>query len=147
MPQGSQSASPHFLNPNQVQQVLGQQPQSLMAVETVTTHQGPIPSPEIIAGYEKVLAGSADRIIKMAEKEQAHRHAVQLKRQTQLGSLTLVGQIFAFLIGIVGVSGGVYLVKNDKSLVGFGVFFSSLATLAGIFFFGSKKPAQPNNQK
>ena len=37
----------------------------------VTTHQeihtGPIPTPDIIDGYERVLPGAADRIIRMAE--------------------------------------------------------------------------------
>jgi len=36
-------------------------------------HSGPLPHPEILSGYEKVLPGSADRILKMAEKQQDHR--------------------------------------------------------------------------
>ena len=36
--------------------------------------QGPIPPPEYFAQYDKVLPGTAERIVVMAEKEQAHRH-------------------------------------------------------------------------
>lgn len=32
-------------------------------------YSGPIPPPNIIKGYEQVLPGSADRILKMAEKQ------------------------------------------------------------------------------
>lgn len=34
---------------------------------------GPLPPPAMYRGYEEVLAGSAERILRMAEKEQAHR--------------------------------------------------------------------------
>jgi uncharacterized membrane protein len=116
---------PNFIPPAVSQHILGTQP--LVAVETtLSQHSGPIPSPEIIGGYEKVLAGSADRIIKMAEKEQEHRHKVQLRGQTQIATITFIGQMFAFLMGICGIGGGIYLVNNDKSIVGFSVFFTSL---------------------
>ena len=137
--------NPNFIPSNVSQQILGQQ--GLVAVETVTTHQGPIPAPEIIAGYEKVLAGSADRIIKMAEKEQDHRHKLQIQNQIQLGWLTFIGQLFAFVIGVSGVAGGIYLVKNDKSVTGFSVFFTSLAALVGIFFYNRKRSKPPQETK
>jgi uncharacterized membrane protein len=31
-------------------------------------HQGPLPSPEVLAQYEKTMPGLADRIVKMAER-------------------------------------------------------------------------------
>lgn len=36
-------------------------------------YQGPLPLPNHFEGYERVLPGSAERIIAMAEKEQDHR--------------------------------------------------------------------------
>ena len=40
---------------------------------------GPIPPPSIIEGYERVLPGSADRIISMAEKQSEHRQKMEDK--------------------------------------------------------------------
>ena len=40
---------------------------------------GPIPPPEILAGYEKALPGAADRILAMAESQQKHRHGMESK--------------------------------------------------------------------
>ncbi len=41
---------------------------------------GPIPPPQILAGYEQLLSGSADRILCMAEQEK-QRIAKQWKRK------------------------------------------------------------------
>ena len=35
--------------------------------------QGPLPHPEILAKYDSILPGAAERILVMAEKEQNHR--------------------------------------------------------------------------
>ena len=36
----------------------------------------PIPHPDMMEGYQKVLPGSPDRILSMAERQQKHRHNV-----------------------------------------------------------------------
>jgi len=41
------------------------------------TFYGPIPHPTILKGYEKVLPGSADRILSMTEKEGEHRRKIE----------------------------------------------------------------------
>ena len=38
---------------------------------------GPLPSPEALGKYEQICPGSADRIIKMAEGQAAHRQALE----------------------------------------------------------------------
>lgn len=38
---------------------------------------GPIPPPQTMAGYETALPGSADRILKMAEEQSAHRQEME----------------------------------------------------------------------
>ena len=40
---------------------------------------GPIPPPNIIEGYEKIVPGSADRIISMAERQSEHRQKMEQK--------------------------------------------------------------------
>lgn len=43
------------------------------------THQGPLPPPELLHGYEQALPGAAERIVAMAEREQAHRHTQEAR--------------------------------------------------------------------
>lgn len=37
--------------------------------------RGPLPTPDLLGGYEDVVPGAGERILRMAEKEQEHRHA------------------------------------------------------------------------
>lgn len=48
-----------------------------------TAHSGPLPAPETLAGYDQVLPGAAERILCMAEKQQASRIALE---EAQLAS-------------------------------------------------------------
>lgn len=61
---------------------------------------GPIPHPDIIEKYERILPGSADRIISMAEKQATHRQAMEKKMIESEARDGLLGIIFAFLLGI-----------------------------------------------
>lgn len=47
---------------------------SLMA-----SFQGPLPPPSMLAQYEEILPGAAERILVLLESETAHRHGVELQ--------------------------------------------------------------------
>lgn len=68
-------------------------------------HRGPIPSAEELDHLERVLAGSANRCFEMAEREQAHRHAIDDKIVTREFSLRSRGQYLAVaaLVCLLGV--------------------------------------------
>ena len=122
----------------------GMQPGVGLLVQSVQSISGPLPSPDIISEYDKVLPGAADRIIKMAESEQTHSHAMQIRSEGHRFGLAITGQVFAFIIGIAGVVGGIWLVAHDKSIGGFSIFFASLGTLVGGFFYSRKKTIKPS---
>lgn len=46
----------------------------IVATMVRRTHSGPLPAPETYAQYDEVHPGAAERILRMAEKEQDHRH-------------------------------------------------------------------------
>jgi len=97
--------------------------------------QGPIPPPEVIKGYEKVLPGSANRIIAMAEKEQDYRH--------QFSSIIVKSNVFterlglgaAFTLALVLSVGSIGLIYNDKNIEGLAIFIVEIVTLAGLFLY------------
>ena len=61
---------------------------------------GPIPPPSIIKGHEDVLPGAADRIISMAEEQSRHRRNMEKKMIDSESRDSLLGILFAFVLGI-----------------------------------------------
>ena len=89
-------------------------------------HQGPLPSPDQLAKYEEYIPGSAERIIKMAEN--AHNHIYEINKETikVVSHERRRGQYMAFIIGVLGIAGAIYLALEGHSYAGVGI------SLAGI---------------
>jgi uncharacterized membrane protein len=69
-------------NRNSRKQDAEQRPPQVSAVAAVqhfeaTTYSGPLPQAEQLQKYEEVLPGAADRIIRMAEEQSAHRQEIE----------------------------------------------------------------------
>lgn len=59
--------------------------QELIYAEQV--HLGPLPHPEIMKGYDMVVPGAAERILKMAETQSEHRQSIEkevIQTQTRI---------------------------------------------------------------
>lgn len=112
---------------------------------TITQQEfsGPLPHPDILARYESVVPGAAQRIIRMAEVQQGHR--IQSERRGLVGMIarTLLGQIFGLLIGLSGIGGAVYVAVKGPTIVGplFGAFLGggTLYSLVKVFIVGSQQ--------
>jgi len=92
---------------------LGDLPQEVeLRLRQSTLHMGPIPDAELLAKYEDVLPGLAHRIVQMAEREQAHRHAIeqvevhqpyQLARRGQILAITAIVLVLAFAVFLAAI--------------------------------------------
>ena len=87
--------------------------QHMLEVRTESQFSGPLPPPEILAKYNKVLAGAADRIISMAEQQSAHRQALErmaVEAGIRDGEAARLwqrrGQTLGFTIAILAIGGG-----------------------------------------
>lgn len=92
--------------------------------------RGPIPPPNIIAGYEKILPGSADRILAMAEKQSNHRHNMEAKMINAESRDSLLGVIFAFVLGFGCIIAAIVMVIVVPK--GAGAICGSLIGVTGI---------------
>lgn len=99
-------------HPEIVEEPLNEDPEySIETTRTVSEEfLGPIPPPGVLAEYNQVLPGAANRIIAMAEKEAAHRHEMdksllqaQINGMKYEASDTKRGQVFGFLIGLAAL--------------------------------------------
>jgi uncharacterized membrane protein len=104
----------------------------------VTTHSGPLPAPEILSGYELILPGAAERILRMAEKQQESRNTlelrqleadiehrndmVQVQRNVHRGAFIsdYVGQTMGFIVALASLAGAAYagIVKGNAVVAG-----------------------------
>jgi uncharacterized membrane protein len=101
-------------------------------------HVGPLPPAEELAKYERVLPGSADRIVAMAEKEQQHRHerqAIQVRAEARDSGR---GVIFAFLLGLAAIVGGTLTAIFSSAWAGSVISLAGISTLVGTFIYGTR---------
>lgn len=102
-------------------------------VRTMTVREGPIPTPDELFQYNQLIPGAADRIIAMAEREQAarmnledmgqradirHREAlVSAQRETARGAFRsdLIGQVLGWSLAVSCIAGAVYLSLRGAS--------------------------------
>lgn len=122
--------------------VLKDNGQGPLAVEASYSFMGPIPPPGILAGYNNVIPNGADRVIKMAEKEQAHRHNIETTIVSKESFEKRVGLVFAFILAlsVLGVS-SYLLIFTEKSGYGLTVFIIELGGLVWAFL-GAKEKRQ-----
>jgi uncharacterized membrane protein len=109
-----------------------------LSIETQkSSHFGPLPHPQILEQYGRIVKNGSERIFEMAEREQTHRF--HMDRWTML-SINF-GQISALLLGLSSLFGGIFLVYNNKNAAGFAVIIAGAATLAGVYFVNRRSPS------
>ena len=117
--------------------VFPQSPQSRQTTTVqATAFQGPLPPPEALEKFDRVLPGLADRITKMAEGYARDRWR---NGRTARWS-TILGQLFAFVVAMTIILGGFYLVLHDKSPEGITAVVATVAAIVTVFIYGRRNP-------
>jgi uncharacterized membrane protein len=100
---------------------------------------GPLPPPEILAHYNEIVPGSAERILVMAEKQSQHRQTLEAKVITSDITKSKMGLWFAFILGLVSLGGGVFLIYIGRTIAG--SIFSGvyLVGVMSVFIYGSQQ--------
>lgn len=102
---------------------------------------GPIPPPSLMRGYEEVVPGSAERILKMAEEQSAHRRKMegivvphQLKESRR-------GQTIAFVLALLGFATTVGLAYLGATAVAGIMAGTTIVGLVYVFVQNRRPPA------
>jgi len=116
----------------------------LVSMSRSEKFSGPLPHPDHFKEYEDILPGSADRILKMAEKQQSHNNDME-KRYFRTDNITgVLGIVSAFGISIIVIGSGVYLVMNGHSVTGTLFAGFGLTSLVGTFIYGTNNQNDNN---
>jgi uncharacterized membrane protein len=115
----------------------------------VSYRSGLLPEPTELAAYNAIIPNGADRIMKMAEAQSAHR--IELER-TVVGSQQgqeKRGQWFGLIIAIFFASCGSYAALNGQPWFGGIIAGTTLVSLVSVFVFSkhqSKKELSDKRQ-
>lgn len=93
------------------------------------SYSGPVAHPSIAQGWESVVPGAADRILGMAERQAAHRQAIEKWSVLSRSLAQPLGSILGAALGIAAIVAGYNLLMADKSLEGFSVIVAGLGPL------------------
>lgn len=107
-------------------------------MEMVVQHafQGPVPPPGMLAEYNKVVPGLANRLVELTEKEQAHRHGWMDGNLKLKSGMVSRGQWMAFTLSILILLMAFFFgVKGNTTFAGLLVTID-LIGLASVFVAG-----------
>lgn len=98
---------------------------------------GPIPPAAMMAQYDQVVPGAADRILAMAEEQQRHRHRMEWHTLVSDTHRSYWGLACGLVITLAFGSGGVWLGLTGHEDLGRFLFGGTLVTIVGIFVAGT----------
>ncbi len=101
----------------------------------------------MLAKYNECVPNGAERILALAENQAKHRQGLEgavvhgnIRSETR-------GQVFAFILGLLTIGGGFWLIANGKDAYGIAAIITAFATLAGVFIYGRRQQARERERK
>ena len=107
------------------------QPQAIVHLVSAEQFDGPIPHPTILKEYNEAVPDAAERILAMAERDQAHAHEVDNRFNRHEIRKETLGMSMGFFLAILAIAAGTWLIAHDKSLEGFGIFLAAAGVMIG----------------
>jgi uncharacterized membrane protein len=117
----------------------GTGPEALARLATqLTLHAGPLPPPEVLEAYGRIVPNGAERIMAMAERQASHRQ--ELERAVILANIRRANWgLGAGLIVALAFLGASYsLIMAGHTVEGTVLGTVDLVALAGVFIYGSQ---------
>ena len=106
--------------------------------EMLVSWEGPLPPPQTLEGYERVIPGAANGILELVERQSEHRMQMEKALISGDSRRSYLGLIAGFLLSGVVIGGGIYLVATDHDWAGASMIGVSLVGLASVFVYGSR---------
>jgi uncharacterized membrane protein len=108
---------------------------------------GPLPHPEILQRYNDIHPGAAERIIRMAEEQGAHRRHLEKTAISAHAFTERLGPILGFIVAMTAVVGGIWLLSKGLRIEGLTSILGTVAALAGVFIYGKSQQTKELQSK
>ncbi len=131
---------------------VGPPPQSrdkseLLIQSRSTTFSGPLPPPVILAQYNEIIPNGALRILAMAERQSVHREQIEARVVNGNVASQTRGSYFAFVLALISIIGGLFLIYTGKNTQGLVAIIGSLAALASVFVYSKYEQRKERERK
>lgn len=110
-------------------------------------YEGPLPQASELIKYNEAHPDAANRIIAMAEKQQDARLADTAFMLRENAKAKKRGQYMGFVIALIVLVGGMFLLLQGRALEGFTTLVGAVATLVVIFISGKYQGSDKNERK
>ena len=104
--------------------------------QSSASFEGPMPTPAILEGYERLVPGAAERILAMAESDTKHQHAIEFSALRAAEGEVKRGQIFAFIIGLAALLASMFALYMGSSVVAGIIGGTTVVGLVSVFVVG-----------
>lgn len=108
---------------------------------------GPLPPPSMLAHYNDIIPNGAERIMAMAERQQAHRHDLEQHVIKSNSSNQRLGVVLGFIIALFVAGGGFWLVYLGREAAGIASVITSIAGPASVFVWGRLQQKKERAEK
>lgn len=109
--------------------------------------QGPVPPPALLAGYDEIVPGAADRIISMTEKQLEHRLNIENKVIESKIKDSKLGMILGFFVATFVIAVGGMAIYMGKDLLGASAIITVIAGLVGTFVYATNSNKKEREDK
>lgn len=110
----------------------------VQVVQSELSHSGPLPPPQQLREYDHVLPGLAERIVRLTEVEQEHRHSIVTTAVRRDARLKERGQALGMVALILMLAFCIYLAATGSPEVAGGVAGGLILGVVGIFVTGRR---------
>lgn len=118
-------------------------------------YRAPLPPPAWMDEYDRIVPGSAERMMNDVHEQSAHRRQIEREESQTESTLAKRGQWFGFATAFAGfvavmtaIVGGIVLLYSGVSIgAGLALSLGALAAIAAVFVanrFAARPPAQEN---
>jgi uncharacterized membrane protein len=107
----------------------------------------PLPDPAELAAYNQIIPNGADRILKMAEQQSAHRISIEKIVITGQQSQAFIGQLFGLIIGLSGLGMATYAAIIGQPWFGSVIGGATLVSLVSAFLYSRQNQKRELSQK
>lgn len=104
--------------------------------KTTVAFSGPLPPPSILAGYDNILPGAAERILTIAESEADHQRSMERFHAQETFRERRRGQQCALSIAVIAFGVSAFLGYTDHDFVAGVISGTTLISIVASFVIG-----------